>query len=112
MRVMEVGALRDVFDIGQNPGFGGSSASGAASLPVLRRSSGPLWSMARNRWLVHSERLAAMGFPTFVDLACVAGVPEDTSSLRGPAGGAGNAMHVANVGCAWALARLAAARRS
>ena len=90
------------YNLSQNPQFAGSTTG----LPTFKRGSGRLWSPSRRRWLVRSERLAAMGYPVFQDLANAARVPREEVALHGPAFAIGNAMHVANVGCLLALAWL------
>lgn len=94
------------FDLAQSPGRSGASA---AVLPTLRRNSRRLWSPTRRRWLLPMESYAAMGFPAFADLAVVAGVQACDMNSLGPSYSLGNAMHVANAGCAFLLACLAEA---
>ena len=91
-----------IFDLGQTAAW----TKNSHGLPTLRTtSSGPLWSPWKRRWLTKRERAAAMGFPVFPDLARKSGVTVCEEHL-GP-GRVGNAMHVASVGVAFAIAVVA-----
>ena len=95
-----------VFDLGQTASW---SMTSTGVLPTLRRNTKRLWSPSRKRWLLRSECLAAMGFPVCPDLANEARVPCTDVSTLGPAYSTGNAMHVANAGCALMLGLVSAA---
>ena len=91
---------RVVVDLGVNP----TACSGISEgLPALRCTTTRLWSPPRRRWMVPTERLAAMGFPVFDGLAESGRVFPDTLSRSAPQHCTGNAMHVANVGVMMAL---------
>ena len=95
-----------VVDLSQSLSFGRWSEC----VPTLRQSTvRPLWLLRHNRWLIHSELAALMGFPVPTLLSQVAGVPVDDVTLTGLATALGNAMRVACVGAAITCA-LAAAR--
>ena len=53
--------------------------------------------------MTKKERLACMGFPVYGTLASAARVPIDDIATMAPSSCIGNAMHVANVGCAIAM---------
>ena len=92
-----------IFDLSQNPGRGRPQSG----IPPFRRSGGRYWSDARGRWLLPRERMAAMGYAVYPDLASIAAVPLDSAAAQAPAFTVGNAMHVANVGCVIVCALLA-----
>ena len=73
------------------------------------RAGGRYWSDARGRWLLPRERMAAMGYAVYPDLASIAVVPLDSAAAQAPAFTVGNAMHVASVGCVIVCALLAVA---
>ena len=94
-----------VLDLSQSVQCGRRSVN----VPTLRRSTvKPLRLLRHNRWLVHSELAAMMGFPVSQMWSQAAGVPLDTATLAGPPAALGNAMHVACVGVAVACAFTAA----
>ena len=76
-------------------------------LPTLRSTRSLLWSPASKRWLTYRERAACMGYPVYSDLAASAMIDLDTATLERPRYAIGNAVHVANVGAALALALMA-----
>ena len=93
--------------LSQSMGFGRL----AGCVPTLRASHvKPLWLLAVQRWLLHSELAAMMGFPVVETLSHVSGVPLDTATRGAPPNALGNAMHVSRVGAAIVCA-LASARR-
>ena len=90
-----------VVDLSQSLRFGRC----CECVPTLRRSTvKPIWLIRHNRWLIHSELAAMMGFPVAQLFAQVAGVPVDTATMAGPPAALGNAMHIACVGTALACA--------
>ena len=91
-----------LFDLGQNVGWSGRKAK----IPTFRTNTALLWSRELRRWMTKKERLACMGFPVYDTLALAARVPVDSITATAPLSSVGNAMHVANVGCAIALSCL------
>ena len=94
-----------VFNLSQRPRWGQPIKDG--SIPTLRRDSSRIWSPARKRWMLFSERATCMGYPVHIDLARSAGVDVDSHVLMGPSAALGNAMHISSVGMAIGVACLA-----
>lgn len=70
-------------------------------LPTLLRSSANrIWLLRERRWLVPREVAMAMGFPVSEELARRAAIQHDQATLQAPVSAIGDAMHVANAGCA------------
>ena len=88
--------------------MGGAPGPG---VPTMRCDSSKIWSFQNRRWLTKKERLAAMGFPVYQNLAEAACCAVDVVSPNGPAYSVGNAMHVANAGSIVILAWLMAVPR-
>ena len=91
-----------VFDLGQNPHM----SSPSTSIPTIRCNTHVVWSRELRRWMTKYERLECMGFPVFDALASAAHVATDRITAKGRSRSIGNAMHVANVGCAIAMSCL------
>ena len=86
-----------VFFLGDNPRERTTWSGNAARIPGMRARGGLFWIPYLGRWLTVREHMAAFGYPTYEKLATAANQPlhsyPATSKL------AGNAMHVASVGC-------------
>ena len=95
----EANAGMQVFDLGQQADW----SSCTAQMPTFRRNTAVIWSRQLRRWMTKKERLACMGFPVYGTLASAARIPRDDITPKAPSSCIGNAMHVANVGCAIAM---------
>jgi len=86
-----------VFFLGDNPGNRTTWSGDAARIPGMRARGGLFWIPYIGRWLTVREHMAAFGYPTYEKLATAANQPLYT--YRATPQQAGNAMHVASVGC-------------
>ena len=85
------------FNLGDNPEQRLCwSASGR--LPGFRRTAGKLWSPWADRWLTGKERLAALGFPVYADMAASAQCQPFSISGQFIKHEAGNSWYVGSAG--------------
>eukprot|EP00973_Karenia_brevis_P061889 8608763-Karenia_brevis.AAC.1 len=72
-------------------------------LPAFRTNSSLMWSPAAGRFLTRRERLTCMGYSVYPEHASASGSPLLSFGPQHSQALVGNAMHVANIGCATAV---------
>ena len=83
--------------LGDNPWSRITWTAHSGKLPTLRMNAGFMYNIASNRYLTPREKLAAMGFPTYQELAAQMGVPcvlEGDDEARAAGAAVGNSMHL------------------
>ena len=84
-----------IFHLGDNP-LQRMSWSANGKIPAFRKSSGRYWHAASHRWLTDNERLACLGWPVYLGMACAAQCPVVRLDSPVARSMAGNAWHASN----------------
>ena len=87
-----------MFFLGDNTRYSVTWSSTSGAIPTFRRVDGKFWIPFRKRWLVASEKMAALGFPVTTEVAHALGLKEPLPSMDASRGVSvcGNSFHFAN----------------
>ena len=102
--------------MGDNPWWRLTWSKLGRKIPTFRLNNGWYWFSRARRFLTSREKLCAMGFPMYPELAEAMGIPVPPFDPMGAAQSVGNCMHVGNIYqitlCALVCTRLRQARSS
>ena len=87
-----------VFFLGDNTRFSVTWSCTSCAIPTFRRADGKFWIPSKKRWLVASEKMAALGFPVTMEVSHALGLKEPLPAIEASRGVSvcGNSFHFSN----------------